>query len=47
MNEPPASPSPSSTPPVSADCAPVVLSAIRIAPGTYSAPPTASTRPDP
>ena len=34
MNEPPASPSPSSTPPVSASCVPDVLCAIRTVPST-------------
>ncbi len=47
VKEPPASPSPSRTPPVSAKADPLVLCAISATPAAYSTPPTASTRPAP
>ena len=47
MNEPPESPSPISTPPVSASCAWVVETAISAVPAAYSRPPATSTRPAP
>ena len=47
VNEPPARPRPSSTPPVMASAPALVLTAISAVPSAYSTPPTASTRPAP